>query len=570
MLCECCGPAATHSSGRTWALTVAMACMLTPVMALSLVGGTAPPAAATAYAGSPLHNAARFSVKVTNEAALRAFPLTDSRATRVSGHVAGGAATGPSTARLKLPGDVYRVRRPAHAHRLVLHTEPTGSEQCGESDPCHALTAAVAARTSGLLTNLSAVEAVPPTLAIGASYVGDSNVLRLPSGTWQYLPAGAQASVVVPANTPGALAQIAESQRWLASGTIPGSTDAQRAAARRALLSMRALLQPNGASAAAWSPPWEYSWPRDGAFVSAAFAATGHDEEAYRILLYNARTQRGDGTWEARTMLDGSGSPDARPWQLDGNGWVPWSTWQWYRAAPAGDREARLNALYPMVRKAADHAAASLGSDGLPPASPDYWELPTETTNIGTAAPLLAGLNAAADLAASLGHEADQARWNAAARRLSTGIARYFAPLGYQRTIDGKHGRDSAATFMAPPFNRPPTDLPAALVSTQRALLLPNGGLTPGNDADAPWGSYAWTPSTSFFALAWAHLGDMARADAVLGWVLSKRNELGEFPETVNGEGDPSSVAPLGWTDALVVMTLRARQGDPLPTPPLR
>ncbi|MFD6892120.1 hypothetical protein [Streptomyces sp. NPDC059957] len=458
----------------------------------------------------------------------------------------------------------------AYDSRLAFHVEPTGSERCGEADRCYVPTTALAARTSGLLSSLRANEAVTPAFAVGASYVQDSNVLRLPSGRWRYLPTGAKASVVVPANDPGALSQIAESRRWLTSGTVPGRSDAQRATARRALLSMRALLQPNGASAAAWSPAWEYSWPRDGAFVAAAFAATAHDEEAYRILQYDARTQRADGTWDARTRLDGSGPPDARPWQLDADGWVPWATWQWYQAAPAGDRNARLNTLYPMVRKAANRAAASLGSNGLPPASPDYWELSTATTNIGTAAPLLAGLNAAADLAAHLGQDTDRVKWTAAAGRLSAGIARYFAPLGYQRTIDGKHGRDSAAAFMAPPFNRAPADLPAALSSTYQALLQPNGGLSPGNDPGAPWGSYAWTPSTSFFALAWAHLGDTTRADAVLNWVLAKRNGLGELPETVNGAGNPSSVAPLGWTGALAVMALSARQGDPLPTPPLR
>lgn len=458
----------------------------------------------------------------------------------------------------------------AYDSRLAFHVEPTGSERCGETQQCYVPTTALAARTSGLLGNLSTTEAVLPAFSVGPSYAGNSNVLRLPSGRWRYLPAGARTSVVVPANDPGALSQIAESERWLASGTVPGNTDDQRAAARRALLSMRALLKPNGASAAAWSPPWEYSWPRDGAFVAAAFAATGHDEEAYRILQYDDRTQRADGTWEARTKLDGSGPPDARPWQLDANGWVPWATWQWYQAAPAGDRNARLGALYPMVRKAADRATASLGSNGLPPASPDYWELPTGTTNIGTAAPLLAGLNAAGDLAGQLGQDADRAKWTTAARKLSAAIARYFAPLGYQRTVDGEHGRDSAATFMAPPFNRAPADLPAALVSTYRALLLPNGGLLPGNDPDAPWGSYAWTASTGFFALAWAQLADTNRADEVLNWLLAKRNGLGEFPETVNGAGNPSSVAPLGWTDALVVLALKARQGAPLPTPALR
>ncbi|MFJ2597865.1 hypothetical protein [Streptomyces erythrochromogenes] len=54
----------------------------------------------------------------------------------------------------------------------------------------------------------------------------------------------------------------------------------------------------------------------------------------------------------------------------------------------------------------------------------------------------------------------------------------------------------------------------------------------------------------------------------MLDWVLSKRNGLGELPETVNGAGLPSSVAPLGWTDALVLLTVQALEGSPQPTPP--
>ncbi|AQT70797.1 hypothetical protein [Streptomyces sp. fd1-xmd] len=452
--------------------------------------------------------------------------------------------------------------------RLAFHVNPAGGGRCGETEPCYVPSSALAARTAGLLTNGVATEAVLPSFAVAASYVDGSNVLRLPSGRWRYLPAGAAESAVVEAGDAGALAQVEESRAWLAGGRVPGSGAEQRAAVQRALLSMRALLKPNGAFAAGWSPPWEYSWPRDGAFAAAAFAVTGHDEEAYRILEYDARTQRADGTWEARTKLDGSGPPDGRKWQLDGNGWVPWATWQWYRAAPAAGREERLRELYPMVRAAADFAARSLGPDGLPPASPDYWELDTSTANIGTAAPLLAGLNASADLAARLGADGDAERWAAASRRLSAGIAAAFAPLGYQRTVDGEHGRDSAVAFMAPPFNTAPPGLGEALDSTHRALLLPNGGLSPGNDPDFSWGSYAWTASTSFFALAWAGTGERAKAGRVLDWVLSKRNGLGELPETVNGAGLPSSVAPLGWTDALVVLTAAALQGSPQPTPP--
>ncbi|MEW2416462.1 hypothetical protein AB0953_22435 [Streptomyces sp. NPDC046866] len=451
--------------------------------------------------------------------------------------------------------------RPAGAPRPALFVGAVGHQARGDAEGSYAPLSVLAAPTVGLLSNTTAVEGVLFATARGARYVERSNVLHLPSGGWRYLPAGRSTSAVVLRDHAAARRQIAQSRAWLDSGRVPGRTPVQRTAAERALLSMRALLQPNGAVAAGWTPGWKYSWPRDASFVSAAFAHTGHDAEAYRILRHSAATQRRDGTWEARTKLDGSGPPDRRPWQLDANGWVPWAAWQWYQAAPRDTRRARLNALYPMVRKAADRAAASLRADGLPPPSPDYWELMTATPNIGTAAPLLAGLNASADLAREAGRPADAARWAGAARRLSAGIAARFAPLGYQRTVDGRHGYDSAVAFMAPPFNTAPAGLPRALDAAYKALLLPNGGLTPGNDPAAPWGGNAWTPSTSFFALAWAGTGRTAKAERVLDWVLSKRNALGELPEKVDRQGRPSSIAPLAWTGSIVVLSLVALDG---------
>ncbi|MCX5308671.1 hypothetical protein OG304_35395 [Streptomyces sp. NBC_00160] len=482
------------------------------------------------------------------------------------------AAVTASVASVALPVCVAAspAGRPAGGERPVFFVRPLGHQSLGDAEGRYAPLSMLVAPTVGLLSNTTAAEGVTPAVAGGARYVEGSHVLRLLSGRWRYLPVGRTASVVVAPEDPAARLRIAESRAWLAAGRVPGGSPARRAAAERALLAMRALLRPNGAMAAGWSPGWMYSWPRDSSFASAAFAHTGHDAEAYRILRYSAATQRADGTWDARTELDGSGPPDARLWQLDANGWVPWATWQWYLTAPPATRRARLAALYPMIRKAADRAAASLGADGLPPASPDYWEVMTTTTNIGTAAPLLAGLNAAADLAGELDRPADAARWSGAAGRLSTGISRRFAPLGYQRTVDGRHGRDSAVAFMAPPFNAAPAGLPRALDATYEALLLPNGGLTPGNDPTAPWGANAWTPSTSFFALAWAGTGRTARAGQVLDWVLAKRNALGELPEKVDRAGRPSSVAPLAWTGSIVVLTLVALDGGVLPAPPLR
>ena len=445
----------------------------------------------------------------------------------------------------------------------------SGTDECEATNTCYRPIPAgdLVARTAGLLGNGTTTAAVTPLQAYGASYVPDSNVLQLPDGDWRYLPDGASQPVTVPAGDTGALAQIAASRAWLASGTVPGRTAAEKAMAARALLTMRLLTQPNGAVAAAWYGAWEYSWPRDSSFAAAAFAATGHPDEAYKILTYNAQTQHADGTWDARTKLDGSGPPDSRHWQLDANGWVPWAAWEWYKTAPGADRNQRLRALYPMVQKAAGYAAGSLDSRGLPPAEPDYWEIDTTTPNIGTAAPLLSGLHAAAGIARVTGHPADAAAWDGAARRLSAGIAQYFAPRGYPRTIDGLHGRDSAVTFMAPPYNQPPAGLAAATDSTYQALLQPNGGVVPGNDQGHTWAN-SWGPETAFFALAWSGTGQPQKAGQVVDWLLGHRNMLGELPEQIDPAGDPASVVPLAWTGAITVLTLTQLDGHALPVPP--
>jgi len=422
--------------------------------------------------------------------------------------------------------------------------------------------------TAGLYTNGTTTASILPEDAVGSAYVPHSNVLVLPTGQWRYLPPGVTEPVTVPAGDPGALKQIRETKRWLRSGTVPGESDDQRAAAERALLSMRALLQANGAAAAGWHGAWKYSWPRDTTFNAVAFARTGHPEEALRILRYNAATQRPDGTWEARTTLDGAGPPDDRKWQLDANGWVPWAVWQWYQAAPEHSRADGLHELYPTIRKAADYAANSLDAEGLPPAAPDYWEIDTTTANIGTAAPLLSGLNASASLARRLGNDEDADRWAAASSKLSAAIAKHFAPLGYQRTVDGLHGRDSAAAFMAPPFNEPPPDLDVALDDTFQALRRGNGGLVPGDDPGHDWGENTWTPSTSFFALAWSGMDQDGKASGVLDWVLAARNSLGELPEKVAPDGTGTSMVPLGWTDSIVLMALSQLDQGPMPVPP--
>jgi glucoamylase len=412
---------------------------------------------------------------------------------------------------------------------------------------------------AGLLGGRDALVSVPPDQAEGMAYLEQSTVLRLADGRLHYLPPGASDPVTGPPGDPGALAVAAEERAWLAAGTVPGASAAERDAAARSLLFLRLLVRPGGAALAAQTPYWAYVWPRDASFTAAALAVTGHRREAAAILGFLAGTQRPDGTWPARSHPDGRPVDDGRPAQLDATGWVPWAAWLASDQGRDRDLAARL---WPAVRAAADHAAASLGPDGLPPAGPDYWERRERAPTLGTAAALLAGLRAAAGLANEAGRDGRGDAWARAADRLHRGVRARFGPGGFQRHPAGG-GPDAAVTWLAPPFG-PPDPAVARAVRTAWRRLTVAGGAVPGR----PWlGSDPWTPATASFALAAMASGDLPAAEARLAWLLGHRTALGAFPERVGrDDGAPRSVAPLAWTHAILLLTLLSRDRA-VPTP---
>lgn len=427
---------------------------------------------------------------------------------------------------------------------------------------------------SGLLTAGIAADpcdpgrVLPVTAATAGHFEPGSSVLATASGVLTahgMAPAdGAEADC--------AAAATAASQRGLAAGLVPGTTPQQQAMASRALLDLRLSVRPNGAVVAGWHSDWEYAWPRDSSWVAVALARTGHGPQALQILRFLARVQGRDGSWAARYHLTGAPVRDGRPAELDSTGWVPWAVWSWFTAAqhassPAAgaaqqDAARRAQArdelaqLWPMVRAAADAATASLTSGGLPVPAMDYWENSDEVT-LGTAAPLLAGLRAAASLAPQLRDRRDEQRWAAAATRLAAAITAKFGQTGYQRTPSAASGADAAITFLGPPLATPSRAVRLAAQTAQQALLQPDGGLVPGTRWTGSTG-VAFTAETAFFALFDAGTGRPGAASGLLSWLAGHRTSLGELPEQVNDDGRPVAVAPLAWTDATVLLAMLA------------
>ena len=353
-----------------------------------------------------------------------------------------------------------------------------------------------------------------------------------------------------------------ESREWLAAGTVPGKGGPYEDMATAALLDMRALLLDDGASVAGWSSRWRYVWPRDSSFVAVAMATTGHTDEALEILSFLQGVQHRNGSFEARYLPDGSGPPDDRGIQADGTGWALWATHTVLSEIDdAGAREDAAERLRPMIDRSTRHILNLTDRDGtLPAASADFWEVGESRVTLGTAAPLLSGLEAAARLYRELDELASADRAADRASELRTAISREFGPR-FARYTDGRTP-DAASAFLLPPFQ--PRALPGSLTawrSSAREMARPAGGLAPG----AGWkqDGISWTPQTSLYGLTAARAGDTEAAETWLTWIDAHRTPSGAIPEKVLPDGSPAAVAPLSWSSACVVLAVAQldRQG---------
>lgn len=347
----------------------------------------------------------------------------------------------------------------------------------------------------------------------------------------------------------------AEQLAWLAEGRVPGADGPYGDLARAALLDLHSLTVDDGVVVAGWSEHWRYVWPRDSAFVAVALARTGHVDDALAVLGFLARVQEHDGAFEARYLPDGSGPPDDRGRQSDGTGWAMWAAGLVLAEVDDADRAAVARRLAPLVARSAAHAL-TLVADGLPPASPDYWEVPEHDVTLGTAAPLVAGLEQAAVVLAAAGDTVGAGEAAAGAARARTAVVAAFGPTGYGRYAE-RGVPDAASAFVLAPFwDEAPAGAVAAWQASVPSMRRPAEGLAPG----AGWrrDGVSWTPQTTLYAWVAAEQGNAARAAAWLDVVDRHRTASGAIPEKLLADGAPAAVAPLGWSAACVLLAVDA------------
>lgn len=409
--------------------------------------------------------------------------------------------------------------------------------------------------TGYLLTRPRAADVALYTEGVALSSSGD--VVAVETGT---SPAVHEGTQVLDDPDSGQDQVLAQDQRdWLAAGDLPGGEDGPYAdMVRRALLDIRTLLLDDGAAVAAWSPGWRYVWPRDASFVAVALARTDHREDALAVLDFLAGVQEEDGSFQARYLPDGSGPPDERGTQSDGDGWVLWAASEVVAASPEAERSEVAEQLRPLVERSVAYIVDLVGADGTPPPSPDYWEVSETELTLGTIAPLLAGLRHGAQVLTVLG---DQDGAEAASDTADTMQAALLADFGtYFGRYPEQDAPDAASTFTLEPFQ--PEALPGALTAWQasvESMSRPAGGLAPGSR----WrdDGISWTPQTSLYAFAAASNGQDEDARGWLDWLDAHRTGTGALPEKVLADGSPAAVAPLAWTAACVLLAVDELDG---------
>ena len=392
---------------------------------------------------------------------------------------------------------------------------------------------------------------------------------RLPQGRWADLADGALTDLLAltgPALMPGPMipAGPADPSAEPSVGSTPPPTPTSAGGAGREGRDSREALPPGaevfppGAVVAAPMSIWRYVWPRDAAFAAAALSAVNLADEALGVLGNLASWQRADGGFEARYTSSGR-VPDNRPAQADGAGWFLWAAGRLLAdGVPAADLRDRLGA--PLARAASRLLGITDTPSHLPAASPDYWEVAETVLTLGTAAPVLLGLEAATALARAgieLGGPAHALAERVTAVR--SAMERNFAPAW------GRHLRrddvDAAIALVLPPFTRPLAGARSVRQTAAARMHRPTGGLAPG----AGWrdDGISWTPETALMAWSALALGMEEEGTRLLAWLEAHRTAAGALPEKVLADGAPAGPAPLAWTCALILLATGSRTEAP-------
>ncbi|PIR49913.1 glycoside hydrolase family 15 [Candidatus Peregrinibacteria bacterium CG10_big_fil_rev_8_21_14_0_10_54_7] len=337
---------------------------------------------------------------------------------------------------------------------------------------------------------------------------------------------------------------------------------------------------------------YTYVWPRDGAFVSLALDHAGYSEVVRKFFEFCCRFQTPDGYLLHKYNPDGSLGSSWHPWYKDGELQLPiqedetalvlYAMWKHFQTAK--DFEF-LHTIYEQFLKKSAGFLCDFREEetGLPLPSYDLWEEQRGVFTYTTAC-TIAGLRAASEICATLGHSSHEDRYRTVADEMQQALLSHLFDEKSGRFLkkivrkDGKiverDGTVDASLAMIWKLGiLPPDD--ERVVSTMRSIektltvgtaiggiaRYPNDRYQHVTSAGSDVPGNPWIITTLWLAQWYIALAkkdsDLLPARKFLEWTLGRASAAGILPEQIHPmTGAPLSVAPLTWSHATYVETV--------------
>ncbi len=348
-----------------------------------------------------------------------------------------------------------------------------------------------------------------------------------------------------------------------------------------------AILAANDSDITAYArDTYSYCWPRDGALAAVALMGAGHSGAPGRFLGFCARVISPEGFLRHKYNPDGTlasswhthirGGRPVLPIQEDETALVTWALGRYFASFHGIEETAPF--YRALVTRPADFMLAHVdGATGLPLPSYDPWE-ERWGVHAFTVAAVVAGLRAAATVAAAFGEEERAARYVAGADRMVEGLrrvlwderARRFArmagveprPYVLDLTLD-------ASLFGLVEFDVLPPDDPQVATTldqvAERLRVRSEVGGIARYENDPYWQvekqdlervpGNPWFIATLWLARYRLRLAktpeDLAAGRELIEWAAAHALPSGVMAEQLHPyTGEPLSVSPLAWSQA--------------------
>lgn len=325
-----------------------------------------------------------------------------------------------------------------------------------------------------------------------------------------------------------------------------------------------------------------YCWPRDAVYALWPLIRLGHFEEAKAFFEFARDTMHKDGYLMHKYQPDraiGStwhplvhGKSKELAIQEDETAGVVFLINEYYKASR--DKKFINHIYHSFVSKAANFMCEFIDHQtGLPHASYDLWEekFLTSTYTVST---VIAGLEAASEMARILDLADDSIKWSRSAEAMRDNLDLLFKDgifvKGYLLGSDGQIDYDMTldisslyGPFMFAGLEKDDHRIISTLEQVERRILnkSPSGGVI-RYEHDSyyltkPYLGNPWIVTTLWLAQVYIALGKTEQAVNLYNWVRDRQLPSGVLSEQFDPEDkSPLGVTPLVWSHAEVINTL--------------